>query len=340
MCLIITPTANFGTTAFVLLYITRETLYYINLRYAFLLTPRIANLVSSRTVLFTSVTRDWRDEEWLKADFEKVERVTLVTDCGKLESLVAERDSLVTELEQAELKLITTAVKNKDSNKLQQIGRPGLLTPQYVLEQDRPQKRTFPIFGSKVDVIRSATNDLRELNQSVEEEQEIHQQQKAKKISAAFIQFTTQRAAQQAFQAESEFLTGDMQARSIGTLPEEVLFANLGISRFSRLCRNTLANTFIVLLILFWSIPTGLVTALADLNNLTNQLPFLQFINQIPVPILGAITGLLPAALVAGLLTLVPMISRCKSPEIVRYPYMLIGNRSGNFVWSCHHGRG
>jgi hypothetical protein len=54
---------------FVMFIITKETLYYINLRQAYLTTPRNATRMSTRVVLFTGVPEDMRHERWIKADF-------------------------------------------------------------------------------------------------------------------------------------------------------------------------------------------------------------------------------------------------------------------------------
>lgn len=42
--------------------ITRESIFYINLRQAYLMSPFYTSRMSSRTVLFTSVPEDYMDE--------------------------------------------------------------------------------------------------------------------------------------------------------------------------------------------------------------------------------------------------------------------------------------
>lgn len=51
--------------SFVIYMITRESIYFINLRQAYLMSPFYTSRISSRTVLFTSVPEDYMDERWV-----------------------------------------------------------------------------------------------------------------------------------------------------------------------------------------------------------------------------------------------------------------------------------
>jgi len=51
--------------SFVIYMITRESIYYINLRQAYLMSPFYTSRISSRTVLFTSVPEDYMDERYV-----------------------------------------------------------------------------------------------------------------------------------------------------------------------------------------------------------------------------------------------------------------------------------
>jgi hypothetical protein len=63
--------------AFVFFMVTREHIFYINLRQAYLLSPAYANRISSRTVLFTAVTPDLLNKEKVRTMFgrDKVKNV-------------------------------------------------------------------------------------------------------------------------------------------------------------------------------------------------------------------------------------------------------------------------
>jgi hypothetical protein len=95
---------------FILALITREHIFYINLRQAFLLSPVYANRISSRTVLFTSVPEPYLDERKLRKVFgESVRRIWITGDTKAVDDLVEERDKVAMRLEAAEVKLIRLA---------------------------------------------------------------------------------------------------------------------------------------------------------------------------------------------------------------------------------------
>jgi hypothetical protein len=90
--------------------ISRECIYYINLRQAYLLSPYHAERLSSRTVLFTSVPQALLDERKIKKLFgDSVRNVWIPRDTKALASLVKEREQTAMRLEKAEITLIKKA---------------------------------------------------------------------------------------------------------------------------------------------------------------------------------------------------------------------------------------
>jgi signal recognition particle receptor subunit alpha len=98
----------------------------------------------------------------------------------------------------------------------------------------------------------------------------------------------------------------------MGVLPDEVIWKNLGMGAKNRVLRHFVATIAICALIIFWSIPVAIVGVISNVNYLTENVPFLGFINSIPPVVLGVVTGLLPVVLLAVLMALVPVICRCK----------------------------
>lgn len=87
--------------------VTRESIYYINLRQAYLLSPLYASRMSSRTVLFTSVPDEYLDETKLRRMYgNRVKNIWIANDCEEMENAVEERDKVALKLEAAETKLI------------------------------------------------------------------------------------------------------------------------------------------------------------------------------------------------------------------------------------------
>ena len=129
--------------------ITEETTYYINLRYAFYLTPRNAARISSRTVLFTSVPLDWRKEDRIRAEFNQIERVWVATDCKELEKLVYKRDNAAFKLEAAEIKLLSTAVTKSIKEDPHSPHNGVDVTSRYAGPHERPQIKSIPLIGRR-----------------------------------------------------------------------------------------------------------------------------------------------------------------------------------------------
>lgn len=100
-------------TAFVYYMVTRELIYFVNLRQAYFLSPLYSARVSSRTVLFTSVPEDLLSESAIRRVYgdDKVRHVWLVTNTAELDDLVEDRMDAAMKLENAETELIRAANK-------------------------------------------------------------------------------------------------------------------------------------------------------------------------------------------------------------------------------------
>ncbi|KAL2161823.1 hypothetical protein VTH06DRAFT_7607 [Thermothelomyces fergusii] len=95
---------------FVLYMICRECIYYVNLRQAYLLSPNIAQRLSSRTVLFTCIPKPYMDEAKLRKLFgDSAKNVWLAKDTSALRALVEDREETAERLQQAEVRLIRLA---------------------------------------------------------------------------------------------------------------------------------------------------------------------------------------------------------------------------------------
>lgn len=201
--------------------ITREHIYYINLRQAYALSPAYASRTSSRTVLFSSVPADYLNVETLRLMFgpEKVKNVWLATDTSKLEEKVKERDDVAMKLESAEIDLIRAAngerlkslkkgahateeeagqTENPSDNG---DGDSGSAAARWINTSKRPTHRLTLLIGKKVDTINWARSELERLNPEIEELQAQHRAGNAKLVSSVFVEFYSQGDAQAAFQS-------------------------------------------------------------------------------------------------------------------------------------------
>ena len=176
----------------------------------------------------------------------------------------------------------------------------------------RPSHRLTPLVGEMVDTIQWSRNQVSEKSREVEKARELASKGKPKHPRAIFVEFSTQAAAQRAYQQLSYHEPMHLEPRYIGVLPKEVIWKNLRLSAANRISRGYVATAFIVATILLWSIPIGIVGTVSNINYLTGRFHFLRFINNLPNAVLGLLTGLLPPYLVSELVSYVPKIFRCE----------------------------
>ncbi|KAL4917025.1 hypothetical protein BDW62DRAFT_211538 [Aspergillus aurantiobrunneus] len=311
---------------FVFFTVTRESLFYVNLRQAYSLSRSYASRLSSRTVLFTTVPVEYLSTDKIREMFgaNKVKNVWLTTDTADLAEKVDDRQAAAIKLEAAETSLIrmANAARLKELKKGGSVeehtasettgddDESGSVAARWVKPKDRPTHRLKPIIGKKVDTINWARSEIERLTPEIEELQEKHRSGEAKLVSSVFVEFYTQADAQAAFQSVAHNLPLHMAPRYIGLEPTQIIWSNLRIKWWERIIRYAGTCAFVGALVIFWAIPTAFVGALSNINNLTDRVPFLRFITHVPGFILGAITSLLPTVLMAVLMALLPIILR------------------------------
>lgn len=266
-----------------------------------------------------SVPEAYKDEAKLRKVFgENIQRVWITSDCSKLEKQVRQRDSLSFKLEMAETEYIrrANAVRMKAIKKKKAMSDSGVevcedMDHLWFRQVKRPMHRvTF--FGQKVDSIDYYRSRLAMNIREVEDLQQSHLDGKSKPLSAVFIEFQSQQDAQIALQTLSHHQPWHMTPRFIGILPEEIIWSALNLSWWQRIVRRFAVQGGIAALVIFWSFPAAFVGSISNITYLTGVLPFLHFIDDLPQVILGVISGLLPTAALVLLMSLVPIICRCK----------------------------
>lgn len=148
------------------------------------------------------------------------------------------------------------------------------------------------------------------MNPKIDELQSLERVGDGKKLNSAFIEFTSQSAAQVALQTLMHQKPLHMAPRYIGLTPEEIIWSNMKLQWWERLVKFATTTAFVVVLVIFWSIPVAIVGAISQIDYLIDKLPFLSFIRDVPEVILGLITGLLPVVMLAVLMALLPIILR------------------------------
>jgi signal recognition particle receptor subunit alpha len=299
----------------VMFLIGREMLYLVKLRQAYLLSTWNASRISQRTVLFTNVPEKDLSLERLHIMFPNAAQIWLVPDVSEIEENVEELEETVPKLETSETKFMQKATKQQQKSGEKSSNFDKSLRPTHKLKF---------LIGEKVDSISYYRKRMEELLPKIRSAQRSHLAGKEKLASAIFVEFDTMAAAEVAFNDNYSHKPTELTSRQLGVLPDEIIWKNLGMSSKNRMVRRIIANIAITCLIIFWSIPVAVVGAISNINYLTENVPFLGFINNIPDVILGVVTGLLPTILLAVLMALVPIICRCKSSTLSAHDLILI----------------
>lgn len=315
---------------FVLFMITRESIYYINLRQAYLISAAYASRISARTVLFTSVPKSYLDEAKLRRVLGSgVVRVWFASDTEELDDLVKQRDKTALKLEGAETSMIVKANKKrlgdmektaKKAGKGNNVNDGSPLThdvesgdaAKYLTSKDRPTHRLKFLVGKKVDTIDWCRSELRTLIPKTTELQSKHQAHETERASAVFVEFSDMAEAQAAYQSLAHHQALHMAPRYTGMVPGEIIWKNLGMKWWSRVIRGFVVIAIISFLVLFWSVITAGIGAISNVDKLTSIPAFswLSFIEKMPAVIRGVVTGLLPVILLAVVMALLPMFLR------------------------------
>ncbi|CAG7947482.1 unnamed protein product [Penicillium salamii] len=300
---------------FVFYVVVRESMYYANLRQAYLNSPAYASRMSSRTVLFMSVPDAYKNQDKIRQVFgDSIRRMWITSDCKKLDKMVNERDKLAEKLETAETKLIRRANKVRGKELKKEFSIDTCLdyessNPAWSHKVKRPTHR-LKFFGKKVDSVHWYRAELKKKIEEVATLQNKHQRNEATQLSAIFVEFNSQADAQVALQTLSHHQPFHMTPRFIGISPREVVWSALNLSWWQRIVRRFAAQGFLAALVIFWSFPAALVGAISNVTYICNIIPPLKFIEKLPDVIKGAIEGLLPSAALAALMSLVPIICR------------------------------
>lgn len=288
---------------------------------------------------------DYLDESKLRRVFgTAVKNIWIANECDEIEKLVEERDKVAFKLEAAEIKLIKQAAKARakaikkgtatDDEALgDSRGESGSVAARWVQPKQRPTHRLKFLIGKKVDTINWCRSELERLVPKIDALQAKYRAGEADFICSVFIEFYNQTEAQAAFQSLAHHQALHMAPRFIGVNPEQVIWENLKINWASRVIRNIVTTGFVVLLIVFWSIPVGAVGAISNIKSLVVKAPWLGFINKIPPVILGVVQGLLPAVLLAVLMALLPIILRFMAKKAGCPTFASIELRTQNFYF-------
>lgn len=291
--------------------IYRELHFYANIRNLILSTPKYAKKLSSRVVIFQTVPDQYLDEIEFYKLFGGVRKIWVAKVSKELTEKVKERSDLCNKLETELNKLLTKAVKEKlkaDKKNIKIEPENELVC--YVPQKKMPTIRTKKYIGKKVDLIEYCKEQIPKLNNEITELQKTSNVKKVKPLNSIAVEFENQYYAQLAYQVIVHDQPLHFQPKHIGVKPEDIFWPNMRMFWWEQLTRLSGAVALIIFVIIIWAIPVAFVGFISNLTYLTNKMPWLKFIYNLPTVLLGLITSLLPTVLLAILMSLLPIFIR------------------------------
>jgi hypothetical protein len=299
----------------VMVIIARESFYVVNLRQAYRRSPWGASRLSARTILFTNVPKTLSQSALFEM-FPGVKHAWVASNTKELDKLVEDRDDTALKLETAEVNLLRDANMNRlkaEKNKKHFVASDVADGTKWINPKKRPTHKLKFLIGKKVDTIEYGRSHLAEILPKITQEQDKHWNGQGELVGGVFLEFDTQRHAQDAWQMMQSRKTkpnSKLQARQLGVLPQEVVWSNLRIKPAEHYARWAAATAFISVMIIFFAVPVAFVGLVSNINYLADRFSWLEWILKIPTVILGVVTGLLPAVMLAVLMALVPIFCR------------------------------
>ncbi len=283
--------------------IHEEFRFYVRIRQEFY-PPR----TTTHTVLVSDIPHHLCSREKLSAIYEKMVggtyRVWINRDCTTLDRKMRQRDKLVAELESAETRLISRAIKvHSKSGSLDGIDdkRESLRLPSSRIGW---VSSIIPL-GEKVDRIYHYRREISRLNVEIAGDQ--HSANQNKCLHSAFIQLERSIDAHIVCQSIVHFSPFRLSPHYVGNSTSAVVWHNVGLAWWERYIRSILVMGSMTAIIVGWAIPVAFTGFLSQLGALTALLPSL--VHYTP-SLLGFLQGLLPQAILIILTIVLPMVVR------------------------------
>lgn len=241
------------------------------------------------TILVEAIPRDYMTAESIKQCFSifpgKVIGVAINEDMGRITSLALHRTALARRLELAETIRLQKAV----GSCAQARGLRGSLeTYIHKLLSCRLQER---------DPRMHLHDELRALD--VRYGVELSGDIDRKRLPSAFVTFENPASAHMACQTVMNIRPGHMTPRTLVPSIDDIMWNNVNKSLLSRTLRTALSNTLILSIALICAIPVAFAGLLSQIIYLTEAVPWLGWVNELPRWSLGLIQGVLPSTILA-----------------------------------------
>ncbi|KAG5985496.1 hypothetical protein E4U43_006045, partial [Claviceps pusilla] len=186
----------------------------------------------------------------------------------------------------------------------------GSVAAQWIPVERRPYHRPIGNFFRRVDTVRWTRVRLRDLNLQIYKMRKQVRRGDGVTLPTVFIEFHSQEAAQAAHQVLSHHRPLQMSSRLLGVRPDEVIWSCLRMTWWELIMRRFLVMTLVTAAIIFWAIPSAFIGTISNIETVTKQFRFLNFLNLLPKVILSFIQSFLPAIALSLLMAIVPWLLR------------------------------
>ena len=320
---------------------------YVSLRQKHLTSAKYRSRASATTVLISAIPSELCTKERLKSQYKVfpggVREVWISRNLDSLSAKILKRDRLAGRLEASYTRWIRSQAKiqARERSKESSFAQMTSLSSDYLLckrlsdvigalkacwctavfssflASDAREMIRLPVCGilswipwtgSKVDAIDHYHQELVQLNEEINNEQNSHHLRPH--MNSAFIQFNSQIAAHMACQTVSHATPLQMTPRATEIAPEDVIWDNMSMSWRQRWVRKVVVTLLVSCLIIGWTVPVAFTGVLSNLDSLSTAVHRLERIADIPVPVKGIMQGVVPSAMLFGLLYLLPVILR------------------------------
>lgn len=188
----------------------------------------------------------------------------------------------------------------------------GSVASQWIPHSARPHYRPIANGGRRVDTIKFTRMRLKRLQFMIKKLRRQQLTAKGNAMPVAFIEFISQAEAQSASQTLTHHRAMHMSPSYIGVRPFEIVWKNLSMTWWEQILRQFGIDAAVAMLILFWAIPCAGIGIISNVHYLAEKVPFLHWLEDLPSPIIGVISGLLPSLALSWIMNVVPVILRCK----------------------------
>ncbi|KAJ9059815.1 phosphate metabolism protein 7 [Entomophthora muscae] len=284
------------TTMTVISLVYKSVREYAELRQVCLTDDGHGSSIQARSLLVASIPKQLNSKSALKKLFDifpgGVRHVTINRKVGKLPFLVNRRNGLHNSLETAISRWISLKVKAQAAQKP---------------VPSRPTHRLgfLGLYGQRVDSIKHYMSAILKLNQEIASLRE--NQADFELQDSAFILFNNQIGAHVAAQAVVSNHVLHLNPRYLETDPSDVLWQNLDYSSFELMVRQYIGTAVAIAIAIFWFVPVGFVSSIAQLDNISEQLPFINDILPPGTSARASAQAMLPPILTNILLFIVPI---------------------------------